>query len=935
MPEKKEMAEEKEKKRPTEIHTGESTPPPGPSGRTGTTGSGETGHKCAGSPPTPDSRQPPSERHGPPGSGQPNEADLRGLVSEFSERDDLASLDALRLISVGAPEPDTSRILSSRWDLTRETVESSLSGLRGQLGTRRLFSKTQDSQRDIKEVLQEGINEAAGRKFNSEFRRRLREADSTDKRLFYTLLWTMRACSGKPMLHLLDQLLPVSELHRAIFNSPPLPADEDGQRHVLSRLGVDDWTTASRKHIYPSYDASWWLSSLEEDLGPVPDPLCPDAMEIISRLAKERNYPTLTLLWRLTDDARVWAPNGRLAEDLKRLYGEEGLGKVAKGKRGALTWSDRYVCVNPLVVPGLWQAVHKEAFRESSELADLLRGALAETSSVVFEVRWRGDVQCYLGAFRDQTDPGWELPVVITPWWSLPPEPWDNLRERPRWAQKAVNQCREWGHIVWIAGAPCEEQYISRCWQKLPPNWAILSVDRTSGTVTVLYVPPSSPGLRVLLEALQRKGWRVREERISKTVEAMPDTRSELIKPPSPIPSLFKLFFEAKEDGPIAGTLFSGEPVVLVMEDPDGKALHSLVELCRSVYREVAGGYPQNPFFCMVSDDESLSALSPARKVAVLEVGNLDGLYTRLFAQKVRELAWAGHPSFWIIQASTVDDDQYTRWKEMLSDLPIRTIWCRPRDLTEEQNRMLAALAWGIHVEDLDPYAEGNSIDFRNLLPFRRLDKHFTEARNKARKAMQVLLEEDVRIYSILTWRSGSPQTWDMGTGESEEHRLLKAFTVRERVRWFQRSGYLQSLQLPDIDKLVQTEYCWEEFITDVAIFQPSREAVEVETLYGQGTDPLAKTDETLRKYQKRGEFLTLRILYPPLTALCHLPDLLRTQYSWKKARANGLSLPQIYFCTVDLNESRLVGLEEIAERITQSFNTYTPIGSMDSELKH
>ena len=89
-----------------------------------------------------------------------------------------------------------------------------------------------------------------------------------------------------------------------------------------------------------------------------------------------------------------------------------------------------------------------------------------------------------------------------------------------------------------------------------------------------------------------------------------------------------------------------------------------------------------------------------------------------------------------------------------------------------------------------------------------------------------------------------------------------------------------------------------------------------METLFGEGYRPEKAIDDLINKYKDLTWLNELNIVIDNFGFILHLEDLLKYNLALRKSKERGRWRFDVNFLTLDLDEDKLISLEEITEHV-------------------
>jgi hypothetical protein len=373
------------------------------------------------------------------------------------------------------------------------------------------------------------------------------------------------------------------------------------------------------------------------------------------------------------------------------------------------------------------------------------------------------------------------------------------------------------------------------------------------------------------------------------------------VKPLEEIPNFFDILFE----GGFGELVTVDRPICIILSKSYSESyVDSIATICRELYRIKKGGNPKPRILSTGNKEEVEKSLEAGDRIFIVDDSKCE-LINLSKVKKIDEINW-GH--------------LYDRLRELFSQdygfviFHIDEKWVNDfRSKLEKVSHMIPKL-FVIKLNDLSPEVK-NEIAIMCWGFVNSKGRTFDEIFCNAEKVFYDRLEE----ISKDGWLMHYIKPHEIGP-ESYEHRLLKALVVKIKAKE-------KGIERARIPEKIITEYKEEGFIVDVLINDDTKEYIEVETLYGTGFYPIGKIDhETLQRYVEK-KIGKVEIVMLPLPFLIYLKNLVTLKEIYKKMY--GIT---IEFYTVDIQNEKLISLEDVIERIKElkkqiEFSKYKKLG--------
>ena len=343
-------------------------------------------------------------------------------------------------------------------------------------------------------------------------------------------------------------------------------------------------------------------------------------------------------------------------------------------------------------------------------------------------------------------------------------------------------------------------------------------------------------------------------------------------------------FFEVLFSGVRGGKIDSGEPKVICMKEiEDDSYIGALMTICTRIYREKKGGNPKPIVLSHLTEDfksEITKWLKAENKIFTVKLNDDDwkelneddwkhisDRMAELFAQGFGFIIF-NKPILFFPECHQID-----------------IINIEPTKLDLELKKNISSIIWGfVNLK------ESEESDFDHI--FERARRKFTE------KLMA--FEEP---YISVTKRHREE--------ESELHYAIKLFLVKLLAK---------KMKLRSIDRIkdeIKVEEAYNGVYPDIYL-KNSSEAYEVETLFGEGSHPIKKIDETIEKYEKRGDIRKVNVVLDNLTLLRYIKALMKKKYLHKVLQKTGKRSFDLEFLTLDIENLGLININKVAEKVNE-----------------
>jgi hypothetical protein len=352
----------------------------------------------------------------------------------------------------------------------------------------------------------------------------------------------------------------------------------------------------------------------------------------------------------------------------------------------------------------------------------------------------------------------------------------------------------------------------------------------------------------------------IKTEEVGLRTDNHPESEGSI---PSAGTDLVELLFEPVGSGGLGGILSGGRSCVILAEEAERKQYTwLLVYLLLQVYRCQHGG-------------------------ARMQVpGKFDAKDYRLADGKATIIR----------ECPSVIGDLTPRLKELTSGPPgFVVLCCGPEEATRLVNSLKLELA-GVDVLGLRLANQDSSSVLSTLrAAFGFVDGSLADL-DTAAAILERRFHDRLRSYQDrvdVSLRLRSPRVADSEGPESDEHYWTKLY-----LAWLYRNDD------PKVEAYEGNK------VTDVSV---EKTRYEVETLYGTGTDPLTKLNDTCIKY---GSWEDVRIVVPNFNAILFMRDLLRFERYWRDRKWT-ISLWTLDFSQKEARaEAGLKRLKDLAQEI-------------------
>lgn len=376
-----------------------------------------------------------------------------------------------------------------------------------------------------------------------------------------------------------------------------------------------------------------------------------------------------------------------------------------------------------------------------------------------------------------------------------------------------------------------------------------------------------------------------------------------------------------------AATTSEGTTIVLFNEAEDNSYVGSYLTLCRRIYREVNGGYPE---FQPINDLDEINKreierwLDADKRVIYIDLDDRD---RQIDEAKLREKLEATIGEFGFIVFKATDSDLVAEYRDILNEIniesphpPLNVVEVAPRQPGFNVERQMTELCWGnlnlpaagpIHdkPEIERPTGKGVFDDLFNRYAPMKFDDYFDGIKS----------DEGGLFKRFTTENQGQIQGKerdDASNGESSLHYDIKVYIVWYLVKRLR--GHGEDIDgLEDIGQWMETESkLGEGVIPDVFFDGQRQEVYEVETLFSGGQEPTKKIDQSINKYKEHDVTVDkIHIILENFTFLRHLNELSNIkQHYAHRTNEDGESL--IEFETLDLQNSGLLSLTTVIDEV-------------------
>lgn len=360
-------------------------------------------------------------------------------------------------------------------------------------------------------------------------------------------------------------------------------------------------------------------------------------------------------------------------------------------------------------------------------------------------------------------------------------------------------------------------------------------------------------------------------------------------------------FYDIFLMGGFGGLTALDRAVCIILPKPSNESYESYVNsvalICRELYRIKKGGKPSPRFLSHGSKEEIEKCLRAEESIFVIDDFKCELLNFNNI-KKPEEIDW---------------EHLYDRLRDLFSQeygfviFHLNGDWVDAfRSRLENVAHMIPKLL-AVKLINLSPYVKAKIARMCWGCVTSR-GETFDEVFCNAEKAFYDRLEEISKDDWLM--HCTKPHAAGSESPESPEHRLLKALVVKIIAK---EKGIKREL----IPNKIFTEYEITEGLTADVYVHDGKEAIEVETLYGTGFNPVDKIDhETLQKYVQRHatfKISEVKVVLLPLPFLTYLKSLTGLRKIYKTE--HGIS---VKFYTVDVENEKLIPLEEIIKRLRE-----------------
>lgn len=377
-------------------------------------------------------------------------------------------------------------------------------------------------------------------------------------------------------------------------------------------------------------------------------------------------------------------------------------------------------------------------------------------------------------------------------------------------------------------------------------------------------------------------------------------------EPPEILESIF---------GVSKSSLFSGGAKLIWV--PVEEFLGTIRYICWKIYREIKGGKAEPKIISDASKESFkreienwMKAEDRVFSVEFKESEELDKEFWESVMDRIEELF--GQDIGFIVTNKKI---LFIPRHHIVDEVDIKV----PENVANDKKLQaeLCSLMWG--------FIKPNLLleETKNLLDQVKFDHVFEMGRKLFERKIKSIGEP----YLSVTKRHRSLKESD------DMHYPLKVFVVKYMADMLGLEG------IKDVDKMKQfihteetfnknkfgmDEITYPDIYVDTSAQYFADEVFEIETLFGEGEYSIKKIDETIEKYEKIINTPTkVNIVIENLTFLMHLKDLIKKKKIHQKLKAKGKRKFELEFWTLDVQNSKLMPLEEVVRRVKSLYTKF------------
>ncbi len=310
--------------------------------------------------------------------------------------------------------------------------------------------------------------------------------------------------------------------------------------------------------------------------------------------------------------------------------------------------------------------------------------------------------------------------------------------------------------------------------------------------------------------------------------------------------------------------ILGGKPLCIIVERHPDKYEYVVATMCREVYREREGGYPQPIPVRVVEDVEFEFKAEISDQIIIVE----EAKYSEILKKVISKFPFSSLG--FLILVTDKPEELEMEIRKNIPEAGEYILKIEPVKIDEELKIKMVELISGSKL--VMSYSFGE--DFMNATQrFNDKLKEYLDF-SKAPKELRVM------------WHKLMAKSPDTSEQASDEHSAMKSFVWQ--YLWEKHK------RIPRLE---------DEKGVDVSI---SNEYYEIETFYGCG-NPIAKLSEKMEKFtQNDNVFFVLR----NMSILMHLKELISFKKTWKDLRYN------VEILGINFDKKSLIPIEEIKKTI-------------------